>query len=339
MEIAQLSKTDYIKGLQCSKSLWFFKNRKDLKLSVDKKLESKFEFGNEINELARKYFSNGVKADDNYFDIKKAVLSTQELISRNHNIIFEATAQSNNFSHARIDILQKSKNEDGWDLIEVKGSTSAKPSHLNDLSFQLSVFTEAGYKINSCILMLLNKEYIFNNNLDIEKLFKFEDVTSDVFELQSSTKLIKDNLKKILKEKSEPAVKIGAHCFEKKDHHYECDFKYHCFQNIPQYSAFDIYQKKKAEQISKEIDSYEISDIPSKLLPKGLKKVDVDCYLNDKTHFDKAKLNEFLSNLEYPLYFLDYETFQLPVPIFNISRPYQQIPFQFSLHKIGRAHV
>jgi hypothetical protein len=86
--------------------------------------------------------------------------------------------------------LQKSKNEDGWDLIEVKGSTSGKPSHLNDLSFQLSVFTEAGYKINSCILMLLNKEYIFNNTLDIEKLFKLEDVTSDVFELQSSTKSI-----------------------------------------------------------------------------------------------------------------------------------------------------
>lgn len=267
-----------------------FKNRKDLKLSVDKNLEYKFESGNEINEFTRKYFSNRVKADDNYFDIFRADEFTKELISQNHQILFEATAiESYDNSHARIDILQKSKNEDGWDLIEVKGSTSAKPSHLNDLSFQLSVFTEAGYKINSCILMLLNKEYIFNNNLDIEKLFKFEDATSDVFELQSSTKLIKDNLKKILEEKSEPAVKIGAHCFEKKDHHYECDFKYHCFQNIPQYSAFDIYQKKKSEQISEEIDSYEISDIPSKLLPKGLKKVDVDCYLNDKTHFDKTK--------------------------------------------------
>ena len=87
-----LSKSDYIKGLQCSKALWFFNYRKDLKLPLDDKTKAKFETGNEITELARKYFTEGVKAVDDYFDVKKAADSTKNLIAKNHQIIFEATA-------------------------------------------------------------------------------------------------------------------------------------------------------------------------------------------------------------------------------------------------------
>lgn len=45
-----------------------------------------------------------------------------------------------------------------------------------------------------------------------------------------------------------------------------------------------------------------------------------------------AKLRGFLNQLRYPLYFLDYETLTLAVPLFAGTRPHQQIPFQFSLH-------
>ena len=109
-----LSKSNYVKGLQCQKALWFSKNRQDLKVPLDDKTKSKFEIGNEITELARKYFPEGVKAVDDFFDIQKAVVSTKELIAKNHPIIFEATAliESDN-SHARIDILRKSQNSDG----------------------------------------------------------------------------------------------------------------------------------------------------------------------------------------------------------------------------------
>ena len=105
MALINLSKSDYIKGLQCPKALWFSKNQRDLKLSPDEQTKSKFESGNEINDLARQYFLGGVKAADDYFDISKAVASTKNLISQNHEIIFEATAQiENDGSHARIDI-------------------------------------------------------------------------------------------------------------------------------------------------------------------------------------------------------------------------------------------
>ena len=103
-----LSKSSYIRGLQCPKSLWLFNNRQDLKPPLDEKTKAKFETGNEITELARKYFSEGVKAIDDYFDIQKATSSTKELISKNHSIIFEATAIIDaDGSRARIDVLRK----------------------------------------------------------------------------------------------------------------------------------------------------------------------------------------------------------------------------------------
>jgi len=334
MALINLSKSDYIKGLQCPKALWFSKNQRDLKLPLDEQTKSKFESGNEINDLARQYFLGGVKAADDYFDISKAVTSTKNLISQNHEIIFEATAQiENDGSHARIDILRKSDGKNGWDLIEVKGSTSQKPSHLNDLSFQYHVFVEAGYKINNTLVMLLNNDYVFDDKLDIGQLFKLEDITQEVIEGQEEVRLHKDNLQKSLKGKLEPKVKIGAKCFEKDGHHPECDFKHHCWKNVPEYSIFNVTTRKKtAETIIDEIDSYEVNDIDVSNYEKGIKELDIICYQTNKTHIDKEKLSEFVSDLKYPLYFLDYETFQLPIPIFQRARPYQQIPFQFSLH-------
>lgn len=329
-----LSKSNYVKGLQCQKALWFSKNRQDLKTPLDDKTKSKFETGDEITELARKYFPEGIKAVDDFFDVQKAVVSTKELIAKNHSIIFEATAliESDN-SHARIDILRKSQNSESWDLIEVKGSTSVKESHLNDLSFQYHVFSKAGYKIDRCILMLLDGEYVLNGEIDLRKLFKLGDVTEAVLEKQSEVESCKSDFLKVLQSELEPKVKIGAQCFEKQNHHYECDFKHHCWREIPQYSVFDVcHRNKTAEKIVDQINSYKVEDINIEDFPKGIKEIDVRCYQENKTHIDKPKIKEWLNKLQYPLFFLDYETFQSAVPIFNGTRPYQQIPFQFSLH-------
>jgi hypothetical protein len=102
---------------------------------------------------------------------------------------------------------------------------------------------------------------------------------------------------------------------------------------VPEYSIFNVTTRKKtAETIIDEIGSYEVNDIDVNNYEKGIKELDIICYQTNKTHLDKAKLSEFVSDLKYPLYFLDYETFQLPIPIFQRATPYQQIPFQFSLH-------
>ena len=324
-----LSKSDYIKGLQCPKALWFSNFCKDLKLPIDEKTQSLFDAGNEINDLARKCFAEGKKAADGYFDIEKSVHLTKELINQGNQIIFEATAIIEaDGSHARIDILRKSEVSGKWNLIEVKGSTSAKDYHIDDMSFQYHVFSKAGYDIDKCLLMLVDNSYILQGEIDPHKFFKFEDISKQVLENQGEVDSCKSNLLKVLKGAEEPGIKIGDKCFKP----FDCDYQHHCWKEIPEYSIFNIYQNKKAEEIAVQIGSYDIKNISQHLFPSGAKAIDIECYQENKTHVQKDKIKNWLKKLQYPLYFLDYETIMPAIPIFDGTRPYQQIPFQFSLH-------
>lgn len=324
-----ISKSDYIKGLQCSKALWFSNYRKDLKLPIDEKTQSLFDTGNEINDLARKCFTEGKKAADSYFDIEKSAHLTKELIKQGNQIIFEATAIIEaDGSHARIDILRKSEIPGKWNLIEVKGSTSVKDYHIDDMSFQYHVFSKAGYNIDKCLLMLVDNSYILQGEIDPHKFFKFEDISKQVLENQGEVDSCKSNLLKVLKGAEEPGIKIGDKCFKP----FDCDYQHHCWKEIPEYSIFNIYQNKKAEEIAVQIGSYDIKNIPQKLFPTGAKVTDINCHQENRVHIDKDKIKGWLKVLQYPLHFLDYETLMPAIPLFESTRPYQQVPFQFSLH-------
>lgn len=327
----KLSKTDFTKGKQCPKALWLKYYQPELKPDLDDKTRNILETGEEINELARSYFKDGVNATiDDYFDIYKAEKFTKDLISKNHQIIFEATTidESDN-SHARIDILQKNEGQKSWNLIEVKGSTSVKDYHIDDLSFQYHIFTKAGYKIDKCLLMLINNEYQLNGVINPQEFFKFEDISNKVLEKQNEIEAKKEELIKILNHQNQPNIKIGNKCFKP----FDCEYQSHCWQNIPDYSIFNVTTRKKtAEKIVDEIGSYDVNDIDVNNYEKGIKKLDIVCHQENRIHLDKEKLNEFLSTLKYPLYFLDYETFSLAIPALQKTRPYQQISFQFSLH-------
>lgn len=61
----------------------------------------------------------------------------------------------------------------------------------------------------------------------------------------------------------------------------------------------------------------------------GIEKPD---YSDAQPTIQKHEIDAFLSELEYPLYFLDYETMSAVVPYFDGHRPYQQVPSQYSLH-------
>ena len=327
----KLSKTDFTKGKQCSKALWLNYYEPELKPDLDDKTRNILETGEEINELARSYFKDGINATiDDYFDILKAQDFTKELISQNHQIIFEATAiESYDNSHARIDILQKNEDGASWNLIEVKGSTKAEKYHIDDLAFQYHIFTKAGFKIDKCLLMLINNEYRLKGEMSPQKFFKFEDITDKVLEKQNEVEAKKQELIKILNNKNQPNIIIGDKCFKP----FYCEYQKHCWQNIPDYSIFNVcHRKTTAERIADEINSYDVNDIDVNDYEKGIKELDIICYQENKTHIDKAKLSEFLSTLKYPIYFLDYESFSLAIPILQNTRPYQQIPFQFSLH-------
>ena len=173
--------------------------------------------------------------------------------------IYEATF---NFSGilVMVDILTISNNE--VSIYEVKSSTEVKDIYLHDVSIQYYVLKNLGFKIKSANVIHINNEYIRDDELDINQLFKIVDVTNDIVSLQSNIPNILKDFETYLKDKvNEPDIDIGKHC----NNPYVCDAKEYCWKiqrQIPDYSIFNIFNlgskkewmnKQREDGISNEV--------------------------------------------------------------------------------------
>ncbi len=324
----QISKSQYLKGKQCSLNLWYALYRKAMKPEIDPVREAIFNAGREVGDWAKKRFPDGAEVTAPYFKTAEGAAETKALISAGHKAIFEATAvHPADGTHARIDVLNKGHGADTWDMIEVKGSTGVDDYHLDDLSFQYRVFTAAGYRISKCFIMHINNKYVRRGAIDSQALFTLEDITAQVLAKQPEVDAIVARLL-TLNPSREPQVRIGGHCAKP----FKCDYEYHCWRHVPEYSIYNVLTSKKADELVENLGSYEIKSMPAEAIPAGAKKIDVSSHVTGEAHIDPGKLRGFLEGLQYPLYYLDYETISSAIPLFDGTRPFQQIPFQFSLH-------
>jgi hypothetical protein len=322
-----LSKTEFVHGLQCQKILWLEKYKKDLEPNISE-TNSIIEAGIEIGDIAKTYFPNGKEIETKNISIAEAANVTNNEIKLGSDVLFEATAfNEENGTNARIDILQRIEKSDNWNLIEVKSSSEVKAHQLSDISYQYNVFTKCGFKIEKCFIMYPNKEYVLSEKFNIEKFFKFEDLTDQVLDEQQNINNQIEIMFNVLEKKSELNIPIGRKCFSP----FDCGYKAYCWSDIPEYSVFSIYNKKKAEEIAEKY-GYDIHNVPSKEYPKGSKKVEILSHIKDETTIDIPAISEFIDQIVYPIYYLDYETIMSAIPLIPGTRAFQQIPFQFSLH-------
>lgn len=317
-----LSKSDYLMGLDCIKALWLKKNRKELMPEYDEATLATFDVGNQVQDLARDFYPNGVMVDAESWDVENGAKLTKEL-SQKYDTLYEAFAKLPNGCFCRIDVLVK--NGKAWDMIEIKSATQVKDYYIDDLAFQKYVFENAGYPIKRCKVLHLNSKYVRHGALDIKQLFAEDDVTDEVNE---SFVGIEADIKDLLisqKATDEPEVLLHAGCSD-------CPFYHYCGKDVPEYSIFDLLRADKADAFYNNTHSCEIKDLPLSYCTTDKQLIDRDCFLNDKIHVEKDNITDWLNNLEYPLYYLDYETVMPAIPMFDNTSPYSQIPFQFSLH-------
>ncbi len=323
----RISKSQYIKGLQCPKALWLYRRRPELAAPVTDAQQQIFDSGHEVERLAWECFPGGVEVTDPYYEIDKAVASTLAMIDQGATTIYEATACNASGAYCRIDILHKNQQAEKWDLIEIKQSTGVKDYHVDDMAFQRHVFETAGFLVGDSILMHLNKAYVRRGPLAYDKLFVQENGNPLVLEKLPDIPLQLAALKKMIRSANEPDCAVGPHCSSP----FECEFANYCWQNIPESHVHRFFTGSKREAlIDREI--VDIRDIPSDYAGTLRERILLDAHRNEKPHIDRSGIAAFLNTLQYPLYFLDYETIFPAVPLFDESSPYQQIPFQFSLH-------
>jgi hypothetical protein len=329
-----ISKSQYVRGLQCKKALWLFRNRKDLQSELSSAQKDILDIGNLIGKLAMENYPTGVEVKNEYWDINGAIKTTNKYIDDGNNIIFEATAMHPiTGAYSKIDILKRFEDTDLWDLIEVKSSTQVKEYHKDDLAFQYYVFSNSGYKIRNSYMMLIDNSYKRTGNIEPTKILQLIDISEDVKNKQNEVNEKTIELCNSLTDPGVPKEKIGEKCFKP----FECDFKSYCWKHVPDYSVYNVFQKKKAESIDNK-HGVLLENLPTELFPNGIKRVDLECYFNKSLKIEKEKISDFLESLQYPICFFDYETIAPAIPILEGTKPYQQIPFQFSLHVQKEPH-
>jgi len=321
-----LSKSSFIKGLQCEKHLYLYKYHYSEMDELSEMQKAIFKRGTNVGELAQQLFRGGtVAASGDPPDYEKAIRKTKELISNNAKVIYEAAFM---FSEVLsiADIVVKGK--DGWKIYEVKSSTSISETYLNDAALQYYVISNLGYKIKDFSIIYINNQYVREGELNLKELFISESVLEFILPMQDSVKENVKRFKRVLMKKKLPDIDIGEHCYNP----YTCAFYNYCRKHIPEDSIFDF----SGMHLTKKYELYRdgiirLENVPEDYPLNKNNKLQLDVYNSGKIRIDKEAIENFLSDLSYPLYFMDFETFQPAVPLFDNSKPYQQIPFQYSV--------
>lgn len=320
-----ISKSSYIRGLQCEKSFYLNFFHKQFGIARDEQDTKKFEIGHDVGRYAQGLFPGGI--DCSYVktnDRVKSCLLTKQAIAEGKEIIYEAAFEYDGLL-CFADLLVKKGNQ--WLIFEVKSSTSVKDYHINDAAFQYYVISN-NIPVQDAFIVYLNNQYVRNGEIDIKQLFVMDSVLEKAINLQDEIKLNTKQFKKLTLAKIIPDIKLGKQC----DDPFACDFKGYCWKNIPEYSVFNIQNMR-----GKQYDLYnsgiaEIKEIPKDFPLNEKQMIEVDSFLNNTDYLNKSTLKDFLERISYPIYFLDFETYMSAIPEFDNSRPYQQIPFQFSLY-------
>lgn len=323
----RISKTQYLMGLQCPKRLWLYNHRRDLVPPPDAALQGLFDEGHAVDELSRLALPGGELVAFDNRRLHLALKRTAALVKEGPRFIYEG-AFAAGIALVRCDILER--NYDGtWDLVEAKSAAGVHEEHLADAAVQRCVLEDSGLKINKAWLLFLDGSYVRRGPLDPEKLLKREDITVRTAELLPE---VRDNLAKfmcLIVSGDMPEVSIGRHCSAP----YDCEFRGHCWKGLPDYSIYDIprlaWEKKNLLHLQGVL---KFTDVPDNFELNEVQRLYQRVERTGQAVINRPAIRTFLNTLEYPLYYLDFETLMPGIPLYDGSRPYQQLPFQASLH-------
>lgn len=322
MASTKLSKSKIIAGLQCPKRLWLQVHRPDL-LKESEQTQQSYDTGNQIGRIAQGLYPDGKLIED-IFNPSKAIADTKETLLKSPSTpIFEAA-----FSHDGVLIRADLTFNDNGELrvVEVKSSTSVKDYRLNDCAIQSWVIESAGYKLKQIELAHVDSSFVYKGGGDYQGLLSFENVTEQIEPLKQQVKDWVVSFKNVL-ESDMPEIKTGTQCRTP----FECPFNDFCNPNPPEFPLTLLSYSKKFIQEMQNQGITDVRDVPQEVLKTDKQHRILEATVGGKAITDKT-LIQVLSQLDYPRYYLDFETIGYVIPIWNGTSPYQPLPYQWSCH-------
>ena len=327
MNKLKLSKSRYVAGVQCLKRLYLQVHAPELAVEPDAATEAIFEQGRKVGLLARQLFPGGVEVGGSS-GLEEAIRSTRELVA-NPEIpaIFEGTFENGGVL-VRVDVLHR-RRDGRWRLVEVKSSTSVKEEHLDDVRIQSRVVSRCGVDLAAVCLAHINRNYVFyGGSIDVRRLFKIRNLTRRVQRLQPKLTFQLRGAFNVLNMSKPPDLPTGPHCTDPVT----CEFFDRCNPPLPDdHIGYLPRLHASAEEALEEMGVESILDIPDEYPLSEIQRRACNSVQTGEPWFN-PELGKEMSGLKYPLSFMDFETVNRAIPRFPGMRPYDQLPFQWSVH-------
>jgi predicted RecB family nuclease len=326
-KLVTISKSKFVAGVQCLKRLYWLVHEPGLAGGPDAADFALMDQGHEVGQLARQMFPGGVGVDGSR-GLGQAIRTTRELVTnREVPAVFEGTFEHRDVL-VRVDILQR-RRDGRWRLLEVKSTTDLKDHHLEDVGIQSRVVSRSGLDLASSCLMHVNRNYVFQGgSIDARQFFRVRNLTGRIARLDTELTFRLRTQFRILAMPNAPAVAPGRQCVEPVT----CEFYDLCNPLRPDdHVAYlpRIHARAIEELQGMGIES--VHDIPADFpLNERLRRACTSVQTGEPWY--SAELAKELAGLKYPLYFMDFETVNPAIPRFPGMRPYDQLPFQWSLH-------
>ena len=318
-----LTKTAYLAFTQCARQFWLDAHQPELASPPDPSAQRRLRAGQEVDRLAREQFPYGRSVPYRPHPEEMAPL-TQQAIAASADTLFQATFHVEDML-VKVDILTQT--EAGWHLIEVKSSTQYKEAeHLPDIAFQVYVLRQAGLPVAQASLMHLNSDCLAP---DLSNLFALTDVTTQVNAFLPTVAADTAVMRQLFMQSDPPQTGIGRHCTRP----YTCPFYDHCWQDVGGLTIYDIPRlTAPKERQLQEAGVLYLADMPTDYPLTAAQRNFVNFHTHQQVIIDRLAVRQALAQLQFPLYFFDFETIDQAIPIFDGCKPYQQVPFQYSCH-------
>lgn len=325
-----LTKTRFASGDQCVLRLYNDVYHRCHAKQPNESTKAKFELGTQVGELARQRYPDGVLVGHEPWERAEALAETERLIADPRvSAIFEAAIEYEGV-FVRVDLLVRQ--QDGWELVEVKSSTNLdKPQYRLDVAIQYWVLTGAGLRVFRAGILGLDRAYVYpGGDYDPQALFRFSDETEHCLAVHAELDERVAAFHTVLASKDAPVVSVGDHCFSP----YECPYYEHCSAGIafPEDTIKDLPSfrgRRREALVALGIDL--IRDIPSDFELTEMQERVRQAVVSGKS-WQSPDLGRALATAQKPIYYLDFEAWSPPLPHYQGTRPYQALPFQYSLH-------
>ena len=325
-----LSKSKILAFRQCPRRIWLEVHRPDLKQDSDETMAS-YDTGYTVGEIARELYNPG--GDGRLIDIDAlgfpGVFDATTQAMQHRSPVFEAAFTSGDALVLADVLLPTAPGQ--WRMVEVKSSTSVKDVQRDDVAVQAYVAHKAGVDLKGVAVAHIDSSWIYPGGNDYAGLLVEKDLTEEAVSRFGEVQQWIDSAHQIVAQKESPEIKTGPQCGSP----YACGFFEHCASLEPAVEMPVTWLPRFRAQAWIERGVVDLRDVPAEELNAVQTRVR-DCTASGSVYFDSEGAAADLAGLPLPGYFLDFETIQFAVPIWARTRPYQQIPFQYSVHKIER---